>query len=145
MWYSDEPGNRQLLQFGVVVRADSEWNHGLAVRVDANAELIRNLTDCYLVGSGLDTVQADGGKGWHCKGEAPHTEYGFKNDHNQSRAIQATEVNAQCTHSPSMRSTEPGNLAKYRGEPGKPFLFRRGVLSTCIELIASDTSDILFV
>ncbi|KAH7712401.1 hypothetical protein AAVH_20273, partial [Aphelenchoides avenae] len=58
MWYSDEPGNRQLLQFGVVVRADSEWNHGLAVRVDANAELIRNLTDCYLVGSGVNTVQS---------------------------------------------------------------------------------------
>ncbi|KAH7718986.1 hypothetical protein AAVH_13589, partial [Aphelenchoides avenae] len=68
----EDPGNRWV-QFAIVVRADDEHNNALAVRVDANSELIRNLTDCYLVGSGLDTVQADGGKGWHCKGEAPHT------------------------------------------------------------------------
>lgn len=57
MWPSDKVHNRWL-QHGIVVRADEYHNVALVVRVDINAELIRNLTDCYLVGSGLDTVQS---------------------------------------------------------------------------------------
>jgi hypothetical protein len=58
------------LQHGIVVRADEHHNVALVMRVDVNAELVRNLTDCYLIGSGLDTVQSPENP-WHCKGEHP--------------------------------------------------------------------------
>ncbi|KAH7718988.1 hypothetical protein AAVH_13591, partial [Aphelenchoides avenae] len=57
-------------QVGVLLAADVTHSVGLAVRVDAKAELIRNLTDCYLLGSGLDTVQTSEESGWHCTGQA---------------------------------------------------------------------------
>lgn len=56
------------LQVGILAQTDEDHTAGLVTRVVDHAELIRNLTDCYLIGSGVDTVQtAD--FDYHCKGE----------------------------------------------------------------------------
>lgn len=65
-----DAGSARWLQVGILAQTDEDHTAGLVTRVADHVELIRNLTDCYLIGSGLDTVQS-ADKEYHCSGQTP--------------------------------------------------------------------------